>query len=290
MSIGTIGGRWTKFCGGCAGCNGLPFREFDAGNAWGLHQHELACAENDFAIFSRIIVMPRHTHFTAFFAIVVLALTAGPLQAIGPYLGNDAPDAVRLLPPPPPVGSVEDKVDRDTAFQVYSAHTADEAALGKSEENLTIFHLTPSVGAWFQAGKFPKTEALFKQVEAETNVIARKGKLQWKRLRPYVAEPARFPDAIEHEANPSASYPSGHATRAMLYASLLVELFPDQREAILAKGRESGWIRVQGGVHTPLDIYAGRTLGQALAQAFLRSPAFQRDFAEVKAEITAARP
>jgi acid phosphatase (class A) len=225
-----------------------------------------------------------------FFALVFFICATAVLQAAGPYLGIDAPDALALLPPPPAVGSVEDRVDRDTAFRVYSNHTAEEATLGKTEENLTIFHLTPSVGSWFHAGKCPKTEALFKQVETESNVIARKGKIQWKRLRPYVAEPARFPDAIEHEPSPSASYPSGHATRATVYALLLVELFPEQREAILAKGRESGWIRVQGGVHTPLDIYAGRTLGQALAQAFLRSPAFQHDFAEVKAELAANRP
>jgi acid phosphatase (class A) len=224
------------------------------------------------------------------FAVVFFVCATAILQAAGPYLGSDAPDALALLPPPPPAGSVEDRVDRDTAYRVYSIHTAEEVALGKGEENLTIFHLAPSVGPWFHAGNCPKTEALFKQVETESNVIARKGKIQWKRLRPYVAEPVRFPDAIEHEANPSASYPSGHATRATVYAMLLVELFPEQREAILAKGRESGWIRVQGGVHTPLDIYAGRTLGQALAQAFLRSPAFQHDFAEVKAEIAAIRP
>ena len=223
------------------------------------------------------------------FALVFFVCATAVLQAAGPYLGDGAPDSLTLLPPPPPVESVEDRADRETAFRVYSSHTAEESALGKSEENLTIFHLTPSVGSWFHAGKCPKTEALFKQVETESNVVARRGKIQWKRLRPYVAEPARFPDAIEHETNPSASYPSGHATRATVYALLLVELFPDQREAILAKGRESGWIRVQGGVHTPLDIYAGRTLGQALAQAFLRSPAFQHDFAEVKAEIAANR-
>jgi len=224
------------------------------------------------------------------FALVFFVCATAVLQAAGPYLGDGAPDSLTLLPPPPPVGSVEDRADRETAFRVYSSHTAEESALGKSEENLTIFHLTPSVGSWFHAGKCPKTEALFKQVETESNVVARRGKIQWKRLRPYVAEPARFPDAIEHETNPSASYPSGHATRATVYALLLVELFPDQREAILAKGRESGWIRVQGGVHTPLDIYAGRTLGQALAQAFLRSPAFQHDFADVKAEVAANRP
>ncbi len=74
-----------------------------------------------------------------------------------------------------------------------------------------------------------------------------------------------------------------------MMAYVLVEIFPEHRDEILDKADESGWLRVQGGVHTPLDIYAGRTLGRAIAQAFLRSPEFQRDLAEVKAEIAEAR-
>ena len=34
-------------------------------------------------------------------------------------------------------------------------------------------------------------------------------------------------------------------------------------------------------------LHAGRVLGQALAQAFLRDPAFQQDLAAAKAEVAA---
>ena len=69
---------------------------------------------------------------------------------------------------------------------------------------------------------------------------------------------------------------------------MLAEVFPARRDAILAKGREYGWARVVGGVHTPLDIYTGRILAYELAQAFLHDPAFQEDLADVKAEVAAA--
>lgn len=220
---------------------------------------------------------------------LLLALSAAPALAQGLYLKEDAPDAIRLLPPPPTLGSPEDTADRDEAFRVYSTHTAEQFTTGKEQENLTIFHLTTSV-AWFQPGKCPKTEALFLEVEKEAGRIGRAAKQLWKRPRPYKADPARFTEVVEHEANPSYGYPSGHATRATLFALLLVELFPEHRDEILAKGRESGWLRVQGGVHTPLDIYAGRTLGQSLANAFLKNQAFQADLAEAKKEIAAAKP
>lgn len=226
--------------------------------------------------------------FPLFLIVGLLVLATAPLRATGPYLGSNAPNALLLLPPPPSAGSVEDLADRDAAYRVYLTCTPEQFALGVTQQRLTIFHLATAVCPWFKPGKFPKTEALFKQVTDESFLVTRPTKLIWKRPRPYITDPVRFSKVIEPDPTPSPTYPSGHATRATLYALILGELFPEQREAILAKACESGWLRVQGGVHTPLDIYAGRTLGQAIAQAFLRSPTFQQDLAEVKAEIAAA--
>lgn len=221
--------------------------------------------------------------------LVLFALTVGPVFGFGPYLGKDAPDGVLLLPPPPPAGSAEDIADRDAAFRIYSTCTPEQFAGGVAQQRVTIFHLAPSVGPWFRPGKCPKTEAFFKQITEESFLVTRPLKLVWNRPRPHIADPARFSKVIEPDPNPSPTYPSGHATRATLYALILVEIFPEHRDEILNKARESGWLRVQGGVHTPLDIYAGRTLGRAIAQALLRNAEFQRDLAEVKAEIAAAQ-
>jgi acid phosphatase (class A) len=84
-------------------------------------------------------------------------------------------------------------------------------------------------------------------------------------------------------------YPSAHSTRGTLQALLLAELFPEHKEALLEIGRELGWDRVLLGKHFPTDIYAGRVLGQALVRELEASPAFQRDLAEVKAEVQAAQ-
>jgi acid phosphatase (class A) len=215
-------------------------------------------------------------------AICVL-LTAAPLRAAGPYLHGF--DPLALLPPPPPLGAAEDVADRESTLRIYTARTAEEIALGKNEHTVTIFAFTPAIGPFFQPGKFPKTEALFKEVEAETKEIVNTAKNTWKRPRPFVADPTRFAEPGDPEKSPG--YPSGHSTRGTAFALLLAEIFPEQREAILAKGRDIGWVRVEIGVHTPLDIYGGRVLGQALAREFLRSPAFQADLAAARAEVAA---
>ena len=210
------------------------------------------------------------------------------LRLSAAYLPADTPAATTLLAPPPVAGSAEDKFDLEATYTVHTGATPAEIALGQDENKLTIFHFAPAIGAWFVPGRFPQTEALFKEVEAEAKKVTDDAKKFWKRPRPYHLEPARFPHAIEHEDPTHYSYPSGHSTRGTVFALLLAELFPDKREAILAKGREAGWLRVQGGVHYPTDIYAGRVLGQELARDFLRSPEFQAGLAAAKAELAGA--
>jgi acid phosphatase (class A) len=214
----------------------------------------------------------------------IFSLTA-PLRAAGPYLHGF--DAAALLPPPPALHDAEDMADRDSTFQVYNARTPEEVARGKAERRWTLFAFAPAIGPEFQPGRFPIVEVLFKDVGDETEAVVGRAKDAWGRPRPSVDDPARFSDPGDPIRSPS--YPSGHSTRGTVFAILLAEIFPDRRAQILEKGRAIGWVRVEIGVHTPLDIYAGRVLGQALAQAFLRDPRFQKDLAAAKAEVAAYR-
>jgi acid phosphatase (class A) len=214
-------------------------------------------------------------------ALLLLLALVAPLRAAGPYIHGL--DWLSLLPPPPALHSPEDTADRDSAFAVYSTRTPADIARGQAEHKVTIFAFGLAIGPSFRPGQYPKLEALFKEVEAELKPVVDDGKDHWKRPRPYETDPARFSHPGDKE--PSPGYPSGHSTRGTVFALLLAEIFPQQRQAILEKGRLIGWTRVELGVHTPLDIYAGRVLGQALAQAFLRDPAFQADLAAVKVEV-----
>ena len=219
---------------------------------------------------------------------LVALMVAGVTGLPAAYLPPGTPDTIALLALPPETGSAEAKADLENTFVLHQAATPAELALAKDENKLTIFHFAPVIGAWFVPGKFPKTEALFKTVEAESKAATDGAKKVYQRPRPYHLEPARFPHSVEHEDPTHYSYPSGHSTRGTVFALLLAELLPDHRDAILAKGREAGWLRVQGGVHFPTDVYAGRVLGQELARDFLHSPQFQADLAAAKAELAAA--
>jgi len=230
----------------------------------------------------------KHNKHIILMAAALLCASATASAGAG-YLPAGKPDVIALLAPPPAPGSAEDRADLEEACAVSSAAPDRLVARARDEDNLNVFHFAPAIGNWFQAGKLPKLEAFFKQVEKETKAVTSVGKTYWKRLRPYHVDPARFNRAIEDEYYTDYSYPSGHSTRATVFALLLADIFPDKRDGILMKGRESGWLRVIGGVHYPTDVFAGRVLGQAIVRELKASPAFQADFEAAKAEAVAAK-
>jgi acid phosphatase (class A) len=74
----------------------------------------------------------------------------------------------------------------------------------------------------------------------------------------------------------------------MVLALVLADLFPDHREGIVRIARDIGWHRVMIARHYPTDIYAGRVFAQAIVRELKSSADFQRDFAAVKSELSAA--
>jgi len=218
-------------------------------------------------------------------ALGLALLLAPPLFAESYYLAPDHPDGVALLPPPPAPGSEEGAADLAEARAVFQARTPAETARASRDSKLTIFLFAPAIGPFFQPGKLPKVEALFKKVKKDITEPIDIPKDHWKRLRPYQLDAHLSLGPPE----PSYGYPSGHSTRGTVQALLLAELFPAQRDAILAIGRNIGWDRVLIGKHFPTDIYAGRVLAQAIVHELLASPAFQHDLAEAKAEVQAAQ-
>jgi acid phosphatase (class A) len=213
-------------------------------------------------------------------------LCLAPLRAAGPYLHGL--DWQALLPAPPALHGPEDRADRDEAYAVYEARTPEDVRRAKAEHKVTLLAFAPAIGRGLKPGQYPKLEALFADLETEVKAVVDAGKDHWARPRPFQDDPQRFSEPGDPEK--SAGYPSGHSTRGTVWALVLAEIFPGQREAILAKGRLIGWTRVEVGVHTPLDIYAGRVLGQAIFQELMRDPAFRADLAAVKAEVAAPGP
>ena len=215
----------------------------------------------------------------------LLLLAGSPLFADSFYLAPKHPDGVTLLAPPPVPGSAEEAADLASARRIFKGRTWTEEVRAIKDSSLSISLFAPAIGPFFQPGKLPKTEALFKKVKNDITEPLDTAKDYWRRQRPYQMDKRLSLQSPES----SFGYPSGHSTRGTVYSMLLAELFPDRKEAILAIGRNIGWDRVLIGKHFPTDIYAGRVLGRAIIRELLASPAFQHDLAEAKAEARAAQ-
>ncbi len=229
---------------------------------------------------------------TKLFLPVRAALLASLLAATIPlhaqtgdsYLPAGEPDAIAILAPPPLPGSPEQAAELDEVRAVYHAASSNDVAAAYSEKKFSIFNFTPAIGDFFQPGKFPKTEAFFARVQKQAASVTDGAKDFYKRPRPYTVDPTLANGKLEK----SFGYPSGHSTESMVLALVLAEVFPERQEAIIDEARSIGWHRVEIARHYPTDIYAGRVLARAIVREFKASPAFQHDFAEVKAELAQA--
>jgi acid phosphatase (class A) len=229
--------------------------------------------------------LPFRNHLVPILFSLAFAVTTLHAQINESYLSAGKPDTIALLAPPPLPDSPEQAADLAEVQAVCHAAPSNDIAVAFSEKKFDIFNFTPAIGVFFQPGKFPKTEAFFHKVQTDAETVTDSAKDFYKRPRPYIIDPSLASGKLEK----SFSYPSGHSTESMVLALVLADLFPDKHNAIIAEARSIGWHRVEIARHYMTDIYAGRVLAQAIVRQMKKNDAFQKDFAEVKAEIAAAQ-
>ena len=172
-------------------------------------------------------------------------------------------DFVRLLPAPPAADSLETRAELDLLLALQAKRTPEQVRCSQSEAKVTMSAFQDVLGASFTPENLPALAGLWKKVDKEMHRITGAAKAHFARQRPAVVE-SRLEPCGGKETSPA--YPSGHAAYGMVYAIILAELAPEQRSALLERGREIGWNRVIAGVHYPSDVAAGRVLGQAVAR------------------------
>jgi len=201
------------------------------------------------------------------------------------YLTAGQPVATALLAPPPAANSPEQRADIDEVRAVFRGGSVADKEAAYSEKKFSIFNFALAAGPFFTEANLPKTAAFFKKVQKDAAAVTDSAKDYYHRPRPYTADPSLANGKLEK----SFSYPSGHSTESMVLGLVLADVMPEKREAILTHARAMGWHRVQIARHYPTDIYAGRVLAQSIVAEMKKSPKFERDFAEAKAEIAATQ-
>jgi acid phosphatase (class A) len=216
-------------------------------------------------------------------------LVAATSQAAEKELRYLLANAVRpavLLPPPPSVGSDEYKAEIDLLLALQATRTPVQIQRFLAQDAVGLASFTSVLPNRCTPENLPKLNTLLKAAVSDSKYFGNLAKDYFQRKRPY-REDSRVQPLGQRDDE--CAYPSGHATRGFLCAMILVELEPGRAGKLLERGREIGWDRVIGGVHHPSDIAAGRVLGLAVARALFKSPAFQTDLQEAKAEYEALK-
>jgi len=201
--------------------------------------------------------------------------------ATGHYINPAKLDLKALLPDPSKNGSPISRGEGDLMLAIQSQSPDSSRDRAKSEDKFTPWTYVDVLGANFAKARMPLTAAMLDHVEEDTHAITERAKEYWDRARPPKQDP-RITPVLKVPTN--ASYPSGHATRAIVWARLLAELAPDKTEALRARARLVALDRVIAGVHYPTDVAAGMALGDAIADEFLASATFKADLEKARAE------
>lgn len=198
----------------------------------------------------------------------VTAQTPWQLPTLSYYIAH--------LPGPPRPGSFRDRVDMEDAIAHQRAMTKETLAHAQVTYVLSVFTFSEVLGPEFNAKNYPQTAAFFQKLSVETGVIVTGLKEHYKRVRPFAAHPEKISLYVRNE--PGYSYPSGHTTRSRLYAFLLEQLDPSQKEALYRCAEQVAFDRIIAGEHYQTDLEAGRTLGKMLFENLQKDPNFRRDF------------
>ena len=212
---------------------------------------------------------------------IVFAVTASQAQALetaAPLLPPTSVDAHNLIIEPPALGTPKFHEELSTVLWVQETRTPEQAKFVETTLNLERF--APVVGnAIFEVdGPALKTiiDTAIDEVRTDYDAV----KAVYDYPRPFEINSVVDPLG---DARPVASYPSGHAIRAVVYARLLAEVFPEKSDELLDLATRIGHGRVIAGVHYPMDVSEGQKLGNAYADAIIAGNAFQNSIDGIRA-------
>ena len=180
------------------------------------------------------------------------------------YLAPDTFDFKTLLGDPPADGSDTQKQEIETLLKLQTNRTPEQVERCRREVDGNAFIFADVLGKWFTAKDLPTTAALMKEVTLQTKVVSSAAKINWNRKRPYLTD-ERIKPCVAVEK--TFSFPSGHATRGMVWATVLAAIYPEHRDELLSRGREFGSDRSIAGLHYPSDVTAGQKLGAEIGNA-----------------------
>ncbi|MEM6582575.1 MAG: phosphatase PAP2 family protein [Pseudomonadota bacterium] len=211
-----------------------------------------------------------------FLACLILFGQAAHADSERRYLPKGSVDIKALVEPPPAQGSAA--FEAEMAVVLWMQRTRTEAQIEFVQRTLNVDTFAPFLGSKLFAVDAALLKSTIDDVIDEVRSEYDALKESYDVPRPFQVNPEVKPVT---EWRAVKSFPSGHSVRAIIYARLLGEVFPESRDDMVAHAMQIGYGRVLAGVHFPGDVLAGQQLGHAFADVILRQDAFRSALTKV---------
>jgi hypothetical protein len=181
------------------------------------------------------------------------------------------------LPPPPAIGSSADRA------QLGAVRAASQRPLTDDEKStIATWAAGPGTkttpGIWLQiaedrlqranvdVGRALFVRSIVAMAVADAEIAAMDSKFTWWAKRPFMRDDT-LRTFVPTPSHPS--YPSDSVAASASAARVLAILVPETRAEVDSLVNAAAESRVQGGIHFPLDVEAGRDLGRRIADVAL---------------------
>ncbi len=212
----------------------------------------------------------------------------------GYLLFEEMPNSLLLVPPPPEEGSAAWKLDMEVAATFVALEDEERKAQAASDAVLSFPEATESfnmvLDLKISEETTPHVYMILRRSLADAGLSTYSAKDHYQRERPFMVNgsPTCTPEEEDY-LREDGSYPSGHTAIGWAWALILTELFPDQADMILERGKEFGISRNVCNVHWHSDVLAGRMMGAAAVARMHANADFLIDMEAAKAEILLLR-
>jgi acid phosphatase (class A) len=218
-------------------------------------------------------------------SLALLALVATASQARDPVLlPAQALPSAQLLSTPAAVGTPELAQELAQMHRVENARTPSQTEQAKADDaDESVFLFASALGSAFKPEALPLTTALAAKAKADAGVVGSAPKQAFQRAHPYHADATLKP--VCPTKTKQDSYPSGHTLAGYLQALVLIDLVPEQHDAILQRAAAYAHNRVVCGVNYPSDLEASRLLAYSAFAVMSVQPGYREEAAAARTEL-----
>ena len=208
------------------------------------------------------------------------------------YLSKEElPNSLNLVAPPPEEGSAAYALDQEIAAMYVTLEDDERKVQAAKDATLSFPEAIEAFNIILETKiseeATPHLYMILRRTLADAGLSTYGAKEYYKRLRPFMVNntPICTPEE-EAMLREDGSYPSGHTAIGWAWALILAEVFPEQSDLILKRGKEFGISRNMCNVHWHSDVVAGRLMGAGVVAKLHANNLFMIDMEAAKEEVT----